>query len=66
MRLLWQRYIPYVLRPCGDGQYKFVGDYYLHGFMIKESNEFGCRNAGICFELIYVSLSEDFCTLTGE
>jgi hypothetical protein len=34
--------------------------------MIKESNEFGCRNAGICFELIYVSLSEDFCTLTGE
>jgi hypothetical protein len=25
--------MPYVLRPCSDGQYKFVGDCYLHGFM---------------------------------
>jgi hypothetical protein len=25
--------VPYVLRPCSDGRYKFVGHCYLHGFM---------------------------------
>jgi hypothetical protein len=25
--------LPYVIRRCGEGQYKFIGDCYLHGFM---------------------------------
>jgi hypothetical protein len=26
----------YVIRPCGGGQHRFVGDCYLHGFMRGE------------------------------
>lgn len=32
-RVLYDGDMPYILRPCGDGRYKFVGDCYLHGFM---------------------------------
>jgi hypothetical protein len=28
--------MPYVIRPCSGGQYRFVGDCYLHGFIQGE------------------------------
>ena len=28
--------LPYVIRACGDGQSRFIGDCYLHGFMLGE------------------------------
>ncbi len=29
--------VPYVIRPCGDGQFKFVGSCYIHGLMDGEA-----------------------------
>lgn len=31
--------VPYLIRPCGNGQYAFVGHCYVHGFMAGEAME---------------------------
>lgn len=31
----------YVLRPCGNGEYRFMGGYFVHGLMYGEAMSMG-------------------------
>jgi len=50
--ILYGGNMPYVLRPCSDGRYKFVGDCYLHGFMWGQAMDLD-RETGFYLDLTF-------------